>query len=112
MKSKSIASFAVLTLALAGALSSVQAQTTQEGPGPSEQPSAPMEMGRLNPRNRRRRRKRRKLPGEAQPGGPSGEGAAKIDQGVGRVSMIHGDVSTQRGDSGDVVGGAVESARW
>jgi hypothetical protein len=35
-----------------------------------------------------------------QPGEPSGEGPAKVDQGVGRVSMIHGDVSTQRGDSG------------
>jgi hypothetical protein len=40
------------------------------------------------------------MEGEAQPGGPSGEGPAKIDQGVGRISMIHGDVSTQRGDSG------------
>jgi hypothetical protein len=38
---------------------------------------------------------------EAQPGGPSGEGPAKTDQGVGRISMIHGEVSTQRGDSGD-----------
>jgi len=37
---------------------------------------------------------------EAEPGGPSGEDPAKVDQGVGRVSMIHGDVSTQRGDSG------------
>jgi len=37
---------------------------------------------------------------EAQPGGPSGEGPAKTDQGVGRISMIHGEVSTQRGDSG------------
>ena len=34
------------------------------------------------------------------PDGPSGEGPAKTDQGVGRISMIHGDVSTQRGDSG------------
>jgi hypothetical protein len=32
---------------------------------------------------------------------PSGEGPAKTDQGVGRISMIHGEVSTQRGDSGD-----------
>ena len=31
---------------------------------------------------------------------PSGEGPAKTDQGVGRISMIHGAVSTQRGDSG------------
>jgi hypothetical protein len=38
---------------------------------------------------------------ESQPGGPEGEGPAKVDQGVGRVSMIHGEVSTQRGDSGD-----------
>ena len=37
---------------------------------------------------------------EAQPGGPSGEGPAQTNQGVGRVSMIHGEVSTQRGDSG------------
>ena len=40
-------------------------------------------------------------PTEAEPGGPSGEGPAKTDQGVARVSLIHGDVSTQRGDSGD-----------
>ena len=46
MKSKFIASVAVFTLALAGALTiHVQAQTTQEGTGPSEQPSAPMEIG-------------------------------------------------------------------
>src|SRR3979490_3056660 len=32
---------------------------------------------------------------------PSGEGPAQTDQGVARISMIHGDVSTQRGDSGD-----------
>jgi hypothetical protein len=38
---------------------------------------------------------------EAQPGGPSGEAPAQTNQGVGRISMIHGDVSTQRGDSGD-----------
>ena len=31
---------------------------------------------------------------------PSGEGPAKSDKGVGRVSMTHGEVSTQRGDSG------------
>jgi hypothetical protein len=40
-------------------------------------------------------------PTDAQPGGPSGEAPAKTDQGVARVSLIHGDVSTQRGDSGD-----------
>src|SRR5712675_2817119 len=40
---------------------------------------------------------------EAQPdvNAPSGEAPAQIDQGVARISMIHGDVSTQRGDSGD-----------
>ncbi len=37
---------------------------------------------------------------EPESGGPSGEGPAKINKGVGRVSMIHGEVSTQRGDSG------------
>ena len=40
-------------------------------------------------------------PTEAEPGGPSGEAPAQTDQGVARVSLIHGDVSTQRGDSGD-----------
>src|ERR1700732_531451 len=99
MKVKFIASFAVLTLA--GALSiSLQAQTTQEGPGPSEHPSAPMEIGQAKPDQPAQVAQPPKLPGEAQPGGPSGEAPAKTDQGVGRVSMIHGDVSTQRGDSG------------
>ena len=94
-----------------------QAQTTDEGSGPSEQPSAPMEIGQpqstppppgqmdqgqppqpgQNPQMQPQGQ-----PGmpEAQPGGPSGEGPAKVDQGVGRISMMHGDVSTQRGDSG------------
>src|SRR5580704_17010950 len=100
MKTKFIAGFAVLTLALAGALSiSAQAQTTQEGPGPSEQPSAPMEMGQIKPAQPQAAQAP-KLEEEAQPGGPSGEAAPKTDQGVGRISMIHGDVSTQRGDSG------------
>jgi len=95
MKSRFIASFAVLTLALAGALSiSAVAQTTEEGPGPSEQPSAPMEMGQDQSGPQAQ-------PTEAQPGGPSGEAPAKTDQGVARISLIHGDVSTQRGDSGD-----------
>jgi hypothetical protein len=40
-------------------------------------------------------------PTEAQPGGPEGEAPAQTDQGVARISLIHGDVSTQRGDSGD-----------
>jgi hypothetical protein len=34
-------------------------------------------------------------------GAPSGEGPAEVKQGVGRISMIHGPVSTQRGDSGE-----------
>ncbi len=108
MGKRLIAGLAILTLAFAGALSiNAQTPTTQDGPGPSEQPSAPMEMGRPQssppaqpgpPPH----------PGQPQAGpppqpgdeGPSGEGPAKVNQGVGRISMIHGDVSTQRGDSG------------
>ena len=113
MKNKFIGSLAVLTLALAGALSiSVQAQTTEEGTGPSEQPSAPMEMGQPQaappsqpgqpPQPGRPAAGQPPQVGEeAQPGGPSGEGPANTDQGVGRISMIHGEVSTRRGDSGD-----------
>jgi hypothetical protein len=94
MKNRFMASLSVLTLATAGAFSiSALAQTTEEGPGPSEQPSAPMEMGQAQPGNAQ--------PTEAQPGGPEGEEPAKTDQGVARMSLIHGDVSTQRGDSGD-----------
>ncbi len=112
MKNRFIARLAILTLALAGALSiSAQAQTTEEGPGPSEQPSAPMEMGQGQSAppsqpgqppqpGQPRGGQPPQLGEEAQPGGPSGEGPAKTDQGVGRVSMIHGEVSTQRGDSG------------
>ena len=108
MKNRLTASSAILSLVLVGALSlSVQAQTTQEGAGPSEQPSAPMEMGQPQAPQPPPPGQPPQQPGqppqlgpEAQPGGPSGEGPAKTDQGVGRVSMIHGDVSTQRGDSG------------
>jgi len=108
MKNRFISGFAVLVLALAGALSTrVQAQTTEEGPGPSEQPSAPMEVGQGQPAppqqppqlNQPSENGQPPMP-EAQPGGPSGEGPAQTNQGVGRISMIHGDVSTQRGDSG------------
>jgi hypothetical protein len=111
MKNRFGASLALLTLA--GALSiGVQAQTTEEGPGPSEQPSAPMEMGQGQSGQPPQSGQapaygQPSQPGqpqageEAQPGGPSGEGPAKTDQGVGRVSMMHGEVSTQRGDSGD-----------
>jgi FecR protein len=124
MKNRFIGSLAILTLVLAGVFTAgVQAQTTEEGSGPSEQPSAPLEMGQPQappPPGYDARPERPSAPGqgpmepeaqpnpsedqpnvpEAQPGGPSGEGPAKVDQGVGRVSMIHGDVSTQRGDSG------------
>jgi hypothetical protein len=107
MKNRLIASSAIFTLALAGLFSlSVQAQTTEDANGPSEQPSAPMEMGQPQapqpppPGRPPQPGQPPQLGQEAQPGGPSGEGPAKTDQGVGRVSMIHGDVSTQRGDSG------------
>jgi hypothetical protein len=127
MKDRLIGSVAVLALALAGAFTaSMQAQTTDEGSGPSEQPSAPMEMGQPQPAQppqagpppqpgQQPQTGPESQPGqlpepgpgqapqvapEAQPGGPSGEGPARVDQGVGRISMIHGDVSTQRGDSG------------
>jgi len=107
MTHKFLSNLAVGVLALTG-LFAIQAaaQTTDDGPGPSEQPSAPMEMGQAsagvqssdmppNPQGTDAQ------PTDAQPGGPSGEEAAKTDQGVARISMIHGDVSTQRGDSGD-----------
>ena len=46
MKNRLIASSAIFSLVLVSALSlSIQAQTTEESTGPSEQPSAPMEMG-------------------------------------------------------------------
>src|SRR5580692_8878346 len=118
MKDRFIASLTILILAVAGVFTaSVQAQTTDEGSGPLEQPSAPMEMGQPQPPPppaQDAQPGRPPAPGqgpdlgkspqiepEAQPGGPSGEGPAKVDQGVGRVSMIHGEVSTQRGDLGD-----------
>lgn len=116
MKSRLIARFAVFALAFSGALSlNALAQTTEEGPGPSEQPSAPMEMGQQGPTARPSMNGQPTNgqgmngqasptdaePTEAQPGGPEGEGPAKTDQGVGRISLMHGDVSTQRGDSGD-----------
>ena len=94
MKNRLLAGLAVLALMLAGVFClSVRAQTTEEGPAPSDQPSAPMEVGQPQGPDAQ--------PMEAQPGGPSGEEAAKSDLGVARISLIHGDVSTQRGDSGD-----------
>jgi FecR protein len=107
--------FGILSLTLFSALSlNAFAQTTEEGSGPSEQPSAPMEIGQEQPsdspaidatspdaNNPSDMEASNAQPTEAQPGGPSGEAPAATDQGVARVSLIHGDVSTQRGDSGD-----------
>ena len=111
MKHKLLSNLAVLSLALASAFSlSVMAQTTDEGSGPSEQPSAPMEVGQQQPPDPSasadmqadiQEDQSDAQPTEAQPGGPTGEAPAKTDQGVARISMIHGNVSTQRGDSGD-----------
>src|SRR4030081_1126717 len=90
MKNAFIAKFAVIALALTSAFGmSARAQTTEEGPSPSDQPSAPMEMGQ---------------PDESQPLAPEDAtqpNTTQTDQGVARISMIRGDVSTQRGDSGD-----------
>jgi hypothetical protein len=110
-----ISGSAILSLAFAGLFCvSLQAQTTDEGSGPSEQPSAPMEMGQsqsdqppghqapMSPSPGGPPSLGQPPPGgEAQPGGPTGEAPADVKQGVGRVSLTHGAVSTQRGDSGD-----------
>src|SRR6202044_3035346 len=114
MKNRFLASFGILGLILAGFLGvGARAQTTDEGKGPSEQPSAPMEIGQQQePQNPQagpppQPGSPQGGPGQAgpmgnaEPGGPSGEGPAANDHGVGRISMIHGAVSTQRGDSGD-----------
>ena len=114
MKNTFITKLAVVVLALSCALSiGAFAQTTDEGSGPSEQPSAPMEIGQGQPSDSQPpdaqsmdaqgpdMNESDAQPTEAQPGGPSGEAPARSDQGVARVSLIHGDVSTQRGDSGD-----------
>ena len=112
MKNRFLARLAIITLALGGVFSvSAVAQTTDETPAPSDQPSAPMEVGQplppqpqvsdIPPNAPPSGAKSNSQPMEAQPGGPSGEEPAKTDLGVARVSLIHGDVSTQRGDSGD-----------
>jgi len=134
MKNRFIAILAVLTLGMAGSFSmQALAQTTDEGPAPSDQPSAPMEIGQApapedgqpsysQPRDGQlgypqpgdpsyNSGSNDSQPGddqpsdaqpiEAQPGGPTGEAPVQTDQGVARISLIHGDVSTQRGDSGD-----------
>src|SRR5215471_4476794 len=107
MKNRFIAVLTILILALAGAFSlSAFAQTADDGSGPTEQPSAPMEMGQSNPDMGQSNPddsydQQSAQPTEAQPGGPSGEAPATTDQGAARISMIHGDISTQRGDSSD-----------
>jgi hypothetical protein len=172
MKQKLLSSFAIVTVAATAFSVSAFAQTTNPGPGPSEQPGAPMEVGQQAPVNVQTSTidangqvsldkpsagqtidaqqtdaqsgdsqsggvllsngqrsdapasdaqtdsmpssdapndgqgapadtTNQGPPTEAQPGGPSGEEPAKTDLGVARISMIHGDVSTQRGDSGD-----------
>src|SRR5580765_2219522 len=96
MKNRLFVQFAALVLALFGALSvGALAQTTEDGPGPSEQPDAPMEIGPVQDAPPAQDAQ----PTDAQPGGPTGEAPAATDQGVARISLIHGDVSTQRGDS-------------
>ena len=116
MKSQVIGKLGILILALSSSLSlGAWAQTTNDGPGPSEQPDAPLETGQAQPQAQDDQgmppansddaqasaNDDDAQPTEAQPGGPSGEAPARTDQGVARVSLIHGDVSTQRGDSGD-----------
>jgi hypothetical protein len=111
MKNKFTTSLSVFILVLAGTLTvHAQVPTADDGTGPTEQPSAPMEMGQPqaggpqqgDPQGYGTQSGPQNPPdAEAQPGGPSGEAPARSDQGVARVSMIHGEVSTQRGDSGD-----------
>jgi hypothetical protein len=104
MTTRWVGKFGILALALSSAMSlGALAQTTDEGAGPSEQPSAPMEVGQAQSPDSQApdAQPSDAQPTEAQPGGPSGEAPAKTDQGVARISLIHGDVSTQRGDSGD-----------
>ena len=108
MKNQAITKLAILVLAASSFWTlGAWAQTTEEGPGPSEQPSAPMEIGQGQSQNapppdaQSSDQPNDAQPTEAAPGGPSGEAPATTDQGVARVSLIHGNVSTQRGDSGD-----------
>ena len=106
MKNRLAAKFAILLLAFSGLLSiGAFAQTTDDGPGPTEQPDAPMEIGQGQPQEQQSPDQpyndQDAQPQDAQPGGPSGEAPATTDQGVARISLIRGDVSTQRGDSGD-----------
>jgi len=117
MKNRVIGKLTILLLALSGTLTiGALAQTTDPGPGPSEQPSAPLETGTLqekdlppasaqdaqtNDAQPSDAQPSDAQPTDAQPGGPTGEAPATTDRGVARLSLIHGDVSTQRGDSGE-----------
>src|SRR5215472_12079016 len=52
MKNRFIINLAIIMLALSGALTvGASAQTTNPGPGPSEQPDAPMEIGQPGQQN-------------------------------------------------------------
>src|SRR5438045_7868437 len=100
MKNKTISGLAIFVLACSGALSiGARAQTADDGYGPSEQPSAPMEMGQPDqsqpddsgvgaqadmdsPDSQPDMNSSDAQPTEAQPGGPSGEAPARSDQGV------------------------------
>src|SRR5579872_5190696 len=77
MKSHGMGKFGILILALASALSlGAWAQTTNDGPGPSEQPDAPLETGQAQPSQDDQGMPAANpddaQPTEAQPGGPSG----------------------------------------
>ena len=93
MKNRLLAGFAILIFALSGALSTQRVGANdrrRSRPLGAAQRSDGDWSGSTAPQ-----------PTAAQPGGPSGEAPAQTDQGVARISLIHGDVSTQRGDSGD-----------
>src|SRR5258708_19791489 len=90
MKNRFIANLAILTLAVAGAFSiGMRGQTTEEGPGPSEQPSAPMEIGQPQAQQPPQYGQTPPADAEAQPGGQSGEGPAKTSQAVAPTTLLH-----------------------
>lgn len=86
MREKFLSSLSVFILLATAGLGSVLAQTTEETPAPSDQPTAPMEMGqpappqqptppppgRMPPNQPQAGQPSQNMP-EAQPGGPSGE---------------------------------------
>src|SRR3989442_10266448 len=91
MKNRFIASMIVLILALATVFAAgLRAQTTEEGPGPSQQTNAPKETGQAYPED----------DDQADSAPPANVSAVAGDHGVPRITMLPGDVSTQRGDSG------------